>query len=166
MTIYRAIVPILALAASAHAQTVAKPPSPKEGTTAVQQLKWMAGCWRQQAPGSTVDEQWMAPRAGMMLGLGRTVRGDTIVLEFEQLRIFQRAGHAVYHAEPSGQKPTDFEANATSDSLVVFENPTHDFPQRVIYRKRGADSLIGRIEGTLNGKVRGVDFPYMRVPCS
>ena len=34
---------------------------------------------------------------------------------------------------------------------VVFENPTHDFPQRIIYWKDGAD-LRARIEGTQNGK--------------
>jgi hypothetical protein len=88
-----------------------------------------------------------------------------MVVEFEQLRLFQRAGHAVYHAEPSGQTPTDFEAKSTSDTLVVFENAAHDFPQRVIYRKRGADSLIARIEGNMNGQARGIDFGYARVRC-
>ena len=69
------------------------------------------------------------------------------------------------HAEPSGQAPADFEASAVSDSLITFENPAHDFPQRVIYRRRGSDSLIARIEGTRNGRVRGVDFPYARAAC-
>ena len=98
--------------------------------------------------------------------MSRTVRGDTVVTEFEQLRLFQRAGRAIYHAEPSGQVPTDFEAKTTSDTLVVFENTAHDFPQRIIYRKRGADSLIARIEGMMNGQARGIDFPYARARCS
>jgi hypothetical protein len=94
----------------------------------------------------------------------RTVRGDSVI-EYEHLRILERAGHAVLHAEPSGQPPADFEARAVSDSAVTFENPAHDFPQRVIYRRRGRDSLIARIEGTRNGRVRGVDFPYTRAAC-
>jgi hypothetical protein len=147
------------------AQTVPRPPGPKEGTSAVQQLAWMAGCWRRQTATSIVEEQWMTPRAGFALGLSRTVRGDSMVTEYEQLRLFQKAGHAVYHAEPSGQTPTDFEAKATSDTMVVFENATHDFPQRIIYRKRGADSLIARIEGTMGGQPRGIDFPFTRTRC-
>lgn len=107
----------------------------------------------------------MAPRAGQMFGMSRTVRGDTMVAEFEHLQILERNGRAIYHAEPSGQKPTDFEAKSVSDTLVVFENPEHDFPQRIIYRKRGADSLIARVEGTMNGQARGIDFPYARVAC-
>lgn len=154
-------------AGSARGQATTRPPSPSEGRDAVQKLSWFAGCWQRQAPGGTsvVEEQWMAPRAGFALGISRTVRGDTAVTEFEQLRLFQRAGRAVYHAEPSGQPPADFEAQTTSDSLVVFENATHDFPQRIIYRKRGRDSLLARIEGTMRGQARGIDFPYARVPC-
>lgn len=49
--------------------------------------------------------------------------------------------------------------------MVVFDNPQHDFLQRVIYQKRGADSLWARIEATGNGRVRGVDFPYARAKC-
>ena len=132
----------------------------------VHQLSWIAGCWRQTSSGGAriIDEQWMEPRAGMMLGMSRTVRGDS-VFEFEQLRIFARDGRLVYHAEPSGQEPADFQARSASDSLVMFENPAHDFPQRIIYRRRGADSLIARIEGTRNGKTRGIDFPYVRIAC-
>jgi hypothetical protein len=67
--------------------------------------------------------------------------------------------------QPFGQPPAEFIAASVSDTMVVFENPQHDFPQRVIYRKRGADSLIARIEGTMNGKSRGVDFPYAKGRC-
>jgi hypothetical protein len=134
--------------------------------SSVHQLSWMAGCWRQSNPasGRMIDEQWMAPMGRTMLGMARTVRGDSTI-EFEHLQILERGGHAIFHAEPSGQAPADFEARSVSDSLVTFENPAHDFPQRVIYRRKGRDSLIARIEGTRNGRVRGVDFPYARAAC-
>lgn len=130
----------------------------------VTQVAWLAGCWEQAAGPRLVEEQWTRPRGGLMLGSGRTVRADTLV-EYEQTRIFERGGRLVYGANPSGQAPAEFESTELSDSSVTFENPTHDFPQRVIYRRRGADSLIGRVEGTRGGKVRGVDFPYARVAC-
>ncbi len=131
----------------------------------VQQLGWIAGCWRQTTANRVVDEQWMAPRAGMMLGMSRTVRDDTLLVEFEQLRMSDHGTAAVYHAEPSGQPPADFTAATVSDSMVTFANPAHDFPQRIIYRRRGADSLIARIEGMRGGQLRGADFPYARVAC-
>lgn len=106
----------------------------------------------------------MAPRAGLMLGVSRTTRGDTLV-EFEQLRVYERDGRLVYVAQPSRQALTEFTSVTVSDTLLVVENPSHDFPQRILYRRAGADSLIARIEGTMGGQSRGVDFPYARVPC-
>jgi len=140
-------------------------PAAAQRKASVQQLSWLAGCWRQTAGARVVDEQWMTPRAGVMLGMSRTVRDDTLLVEYEQLRIADQAGGAVYHAEPSGQPSSDFTAAGVSDTMVTFANPAHDFPQRIIYRKRGADSLIARIEGTRGGQTRGIDFPYVRVAC-
>jgi hypothetical protein len=99
-----------------------------------------------------------------MLGAGRTVDGDSLV-EFEQVRIFERGGRLVYGARPSGQEPAEFESILVSDSAVTFENLGHDFPQRVMYRRVGTDSLVGRVEGTRAGRIRGVDFPYRRASC-
>jgi hypothetical protein len=131
----------------------------------VARLAWMSGCWQRTARnGQTVDEQWMTPRGESMLGMSRTVRGDSLI-EYEQLRIGVRAGHAVYFAAPSGQAPAEFTAASVSDTIVVFENPQHDFPRRIIYRKRGADSVIARIEGTTGGTTRGIDFPYVKTRC-
>lgn len=149
---------IIALVPCAHAQ------SDRSGT---KQLSWLAGCWRQTNPANNrvVDEQWMFPRGGTMLGMSRTVRDDSVLIELEHLQILERAGRLVYHAEPGGQPPADFGARVVSDTLVIFENAAHDFPQRIIYRRRGADSLIARIEGTRNGRVRGIEFPYARASC-
>jgi hypothetical protein len=49
-----------------------------------------------------------------------------------------------------------------SEAEIVFEDPAHDFPQRVIYRKNADGSVTARTEGTMNGQLRGVDFPFKR----
>jgi hypothetical protein len=43
---------------------------------------------------------------------------------------------------------------------VVFENAGHDFPQRIIYRRNADGTMTARIEGSTNGRQRGVDFSY------
>ena len=147
------------------AAILASPAAAQRNLSPVQQLSWLAGCWRQATGNRVVDEQWMSPRGGTMLGMSRTVRDDTVLVEFEQLRITDHGPGAVYHAEPSGQSPADFTAATVGDSVVTFANPAHDFPQRIIYRRRGSDSVVARIEGLRGGQVRGVDFPYARVAC-
>jgi len=95
---------------------------------------------------------------------GRTLRDDR-VLEYEFVRIYESGDTLVYDAHPSGQAPAEFRALPPYDSGVTFSNPAHDFPQRVIYRRAGSDSLAARVEGTRNGQTRGVDFQYRRVRC-
>lgn len=137
-------------------------PAPAQGGVA--QLRWLAGCHELRAGTRLVHEQWMAPRGGMMMGMSRTVAGDT-VREFEHLRIEMRTGKPTYVAHPSGQAETAFAAEIANDTIVVFANPAHDFPQKIIYRKVGSDSVIARIEGPRGGQVRGINFPMKRVAC-
>ena len=125
---------------------------------------WMAGCWERQTPTTIITEQWSRPRAGMMLGSGQTTRGDSTI-EFEHTRVFRRGRALVYAAQPSGQAPTEFVADTPSDTLIVFENTAHDFPQRVIYRQRKDGQLQGRIEGKKGDKEMGFDFPMKRTGC-
>lgn len=130
----------------------------------VDALSWMAGCWRLQASSRVVDEQWMAPAGGGMLGMSRTVAKGRIA-EHEFVQIREEGGRLVYIAQPSSQAQARFAAVSVAPTEVVFENLQHDFPQRVIYRRTGEGGLHARIEGLRNGQVRGTDFAYVSVPC-
>ena len=134
------------------------------GVNGIERVAWLAGCWEMQRGTTTIQEQWMAPMGGVRLGMSRTVRRDSLA-EFETVLLRARGDTLAYEAHPSGQPAAVFIATEVSDSHVVFSNPAHDFPQRVIYRRR-ADSLLARVEGTRNGQLRGFDFPYRRAECA
>jgi len=42
-------------------------------------LKWLAGCWLMRSGALTIEEQWLAPGGGILLGTSRTTRGDSLV---------------------------------------------------------------------------------------
>lgn len=131
----------------------------------VAQLAWLQGCWRAPDAEAGSVEQWTAPAGGTMLGLSRTVKGGkTVAHEFLQIRE-TAPGKLAYIAMPSGQATTTFGLAEASASHVVFENAAHDFPQRVIYRRDGDSILNARIEGTVNGKAKGIDFQMQRTSC-
>lgn len=93
-----------------------------------------------------------------MLGMSRTVRnGRTVEFEFLQIRSGEKT--LVYEARPSGQPMAVFPLESAADGTVTFENPSHDFPQRIVYR-RTPGGIAARIEGTMNGAPRAVDFPF------
>lgn len=127
---------------------------------AVEQLNWLTGCWSLARGDSLTEEHWMKPAGGTMLGMSRTVRGGQTA-EWEFLMIRDVDGRLAYVAKPSGQPEAAFPVKSLNDAEAIFENPDHDFPQRVIYR-RTASGVAARIEGTMNGKARGIDFAFDR----
>ncbi|MGE3466018.1 MAG: DUF6265 family protein [Pyrinomonadaceae bacterium] len=128
-------------------------------------LSWISGCWETTKPGSTTTERWGKATDNLLLGTSQTVRGTRSVA-FEFLRIVNSGQGLAYVAQPSNAKePTHFAAIRVSATEVVFENPKHDFPQRIIYSLKGPNSLHARIEGSMDGKLRGIDFPMVKISC-
>jgi hypothetical protein len=128
-------------------------------------LHWLAGCWTSATSTTTIEEQWMQPRGGSMVGVSRTVTSGRH-REHEFLRIFASGDTLVYAAVPSGQQPTEFRAKTISPTEIVFENPAHDFPQRIKYRLASREMLVATIEGDRAGRRQPVVFSYAKSACA
>ena len=131
-------------------------------TPTLADLSWIAGDW-QTAPGGRrqIEEHWMQVAGGSMMGMSRTVAGEKTV-EFEYIRIEQRADGIYYVAHPKARCPgTDFKLTRASATEAVFENPQHDFPKRIIYRK-GADDSLTAITDDGEGS-KAITFAFKRM---
>jgi len=133
-------------------------------TTSIKDVAWLQGCWELRDGDRVVEERWMLPRAGSMLGVGRTTRGEKLI-EHEFVLLTERDGRLAYEAHPSGQATATFMSKPISGREVVFEDPTHDFPQRVGYRSTGPGQLLAWVEGTSGGRARRIEFAYRIVNC-
>ncbi|HYW30321.1 MAG TPA: DUF6265 family protein, partial [Gemmatimonas sp.] len=74
----------------------------------------MSGCWQRNTPTSTVEEQWMVPRGGTLMGMSRTAAGDR-EREYEFLRVFVMRDSLVYGSTPSGQAYAEFRAASSAN---------------------------------------------------
>lgn len=149
---------ILFVALLAAGQTPAS-----SGTPTVKDVAWIAGCWDSTRGTRHVAEHWMPPEGGTMMGVSRTTTGEKTT-EWEFLIIRQTDKGLEYVAKPSRQPEATFTASRATANEVVFENPAHDFPKRISY-KRDGDSLMASIEGPMNGQTRKIDFPYKKAAC-
>jgi hypothetical protein len=128
-------------------------------------LQWLAGCWTPDDRDAGSVEQWTSPAGGTMLGMNRIVSGGRSVA-FEYMRIEVNKDNMVeFIASPSGQETARFKMVSMNENEVVFENPEHDFPTRIIYRLLSDGSLLGRIEGVDEGTPRTAEFPMTRAEC-
>lgn len=138
--------------------------SAEERQPTINDLAWLKGCWENTSGKRQRDETWSKAAGGTLLGVGRAiVEGKTT--EYEFMRIHQEADGLYFTAQPSGQPQASFKLKSLHSKEAIFENPQHDFPQRVIYALNADGSLRARIEGEMNGKARGIDFPFKRATC-
>lgn len=124
----------------------------------IDEVSWLAGTWTQKTDSGIVQESWLGPRAKMMVASSLTSSERRNSFEF--LRIVERDGSLVYLASPNGIPPVEFKLKEVAPKRVVFENPTHDFPQRVLYWIEPDGALRARIEGTMQGRERGIDWRF------
>jgi hypothetical protein len=124
-------------------------------------VSWIAGSWQGTEGKVAMEEVWLAPSGGAMLGLHRDVAGERMV-SFEFLRIAETADGLVYLAQPGGRPPTPFRAVEVSPKRVVFENPEHDFPQRILYWLGDDGALHARVEGKEKGKDSAMEWRWTR----
>ena len=162
---------LIGLPAAARAQADGPPQDPAPETPAAEPSEldaaaWLAGCWRVESSDgrNAAEEQWMAPRGGLMVGMSRSVRGGE-ARGYELLTIRVAEGRLVYHAVPSGQAPADFPARRAADGRLEFVNSEHDFPQKIAYTRHGDDQVEAAVFGEADGSEPAFVIPYQRVRC-
>ncbi|MGB5019417.1 DUF6265 family protein [Sphingorhabdus sp.] len=121
---------------------------------------WMTGAWDKSDGAKWADEYWTPPRAGMMIGASRSGEGE--MLEFwEHMRIERGPdGKLAFVAIAADQQPVRFGAVRAGQTEIIFENPDHDYPQRIRYWREG-DILKAEIS-LLDGS-KAVQFLFNRM---
>jgi hypothetical protein len=111
----------------------------------VADLGWMSGRWETEVHNDDLTQEvWSEPRGGIMLGYSRSGTGERL-REFEFLRI--QAGDdgvPLYLAQPGGRPSVAFRLVAHDATSATFENPQHDYPQRIRY-ERLRDTMLATI---------------------
>ena len=167
------LLPPLAMAQAPMQQTRPAQPAPETksdeaASPALAQFAWLGGCWRGTANQREFREHWLPLRGNLLVGAGHTVAGGR-TQDYEFIRIEPRADGVYYVAAPSNQRETAFKlAGMTTDGpdeIFTFQNPAHDFPQTIIYRRAKEGWLYVHVEGKLANQDRRVIYPFRRIDC-
>ena len=133
--------------------------------SSLNKASWLLDTWESQTSRGSVYEVWTKEGKQELVAKSYKLNGtDTILLETVQ--IVKENGQLYYIPTVSTQnegKPVRFSLVEMTKTTFTFENPEHDFPQTISYRKIGKDSLIAEIAGTRKGKESRRRFPMRRV---
>lgn len=148
----------MAMPRSASADDAASDATVPAATYTIADVAWMSGHWVYEQDGRRTEELWMDATENLILGLSRTtVDGKTGAFEF--LRVQLTPDGIDYLAQPSGKEATPFRLTQVTGTRAVFENPTHDFPQRIVYERDG-NTMTARIEGKQGDRVHSLGWSW------
>lgn len=124
----------------------------------------LTGKWADTSGKNEFYEVWETTDEGMK-GIGVVLsEGDTVFIE--HLAIIEKDSVWHYSAKIGGQNRGQailFRNTVAEDSLYIFENPDHDFPQSIAYQYRRSGELQISTRGVEDGEVRTEEFNMRRV---
>jgi hypothetical protein len=126
--------------------------------------EWLIGRWENNSPNGNLSETWKKENDSVFTGASYFIKGkDT--LHFETIALSQKGTELTYNPTVQGQnndKPVAFKMTSATNKELVFENPAHDFPQKIVYNKITADSLVAQISGMQQGKPASENYPMKK----
>ena len=126
---------------------------------------WLIGSWENNTPEGLLIEKWAPLNDSVLSGISYVTKGaDTLFSETMKLKV--KGDKLLYIPTVKDQNnamPVIFTSTSITNNEMIFENPTHDYPQKIIYRQVTNDSLLAEISAVVNGKVKNELFPMKKM---
>lgn len=128
-------------------------------------LKWLPGKWENQTQRGKMVEEWSKLNDSTYTGRSYMITAtDSISLESIVLK---KEGDEIFYIPTvkgqNNEQPVKFKLTFSSPNQLVFENPAHDFPQKITYTLESENSLMAEISGVINGQQRARKFPMKKL---
>jgi hypothetical protein len=128
------------------------------------QFQWLTGTWKIISANGSIVEQWKISNDSTLIGKSVFVRNGTDSIPQESVELAYRNGDWYYIPTVQGQNnnsPVKFKIILIKGTEFICENPIHDFPQRIAYRRIN-QQLFASIEGRKNGKYGKQNYDFSK----
>ncbi|MFZ0520892.1 MAG: DUF6265 family protein [Candidatus Acidiferrales bacterium] len=157
----------------AQTPVASDPPVPSQKPSAVKlsDFEWLEGRWRGEWGPRVAEQVWLAPKAGLMVGIFRLTEGDkplvielfTLVQKPDGINFYLR--HFTSALVPWERSDATILNLANADGKKIdFENPASGMPKRAVLTRIDADTYISRSEIVpLKGDMQVIEITYHRL---
>jgi hypothetical protein len=128
-------------------------------------FKLAGGTWKMKTANGYTCEQWKNLGDTVLSGRGFNVVGTDTTIE-EQVMLVKRGINIFYIPTVNGQnngQPVAFKLTSVFNDTYTFSNPSHDYPQIIVYQLASKNILNAWIDGNYNGQQKRIDYHYKRV---
>ena len=121
----------------------------------------LPGTWQNTAMNH--QEIW-EQKDSILKGNGLVMKGsDTLWYERLEINcITQPPAYTSWVDKQNGGNGIQFLLSSSSDSSWIFENPLHDFPQKISYTQKLSNKIEVRISGNDKNRMREETFEFIR----
>lgn len=126
-------------------------------------VAWLLGTWHAESRDALITETWVTVSDTTYEGRGVTrSRADGSLRDAEDLRLVAMGDGVFYVAKVAhNERPVAFRLTSCSGGIFVFENPAHDFPRRIEYRRVDDARFEAHVS---DGGNRGFRLVFSRSP--
>lgn len=131
----------------------------------IKKMEWLAGTWEQKLPYGTLTETWTKENDSTLTGKSYFIKEAKDTIHSETIVLSQQGEDLLYIPTVKGQnndEPVTFKMTSEAENTFTFENPAHDYPQKISYKKVSDTNLTATISGKQEGKPSEESFPMVK----
>lgn len=126
-------------------------------------FSWLPGNWKINAGNTVIVEQWYKINDSTFHGKSYLIKNNKDTIPQENVKLVYRNSEWYYIptvADQNNNQPVTFKIIFLKGTEFIAENPAHDFPQRIAYR-RIKNQLFASIEGRNNNKFSKINYDFV-----
>ncbi len=131
----------------------------------LEKMNWLIGQWENKTPEGYLTETWTKDNDSTFSGQSYFIINEKDTVHFESIVLMQVNDDLIYQPIVKGQnedQPVDFKLTSDAEDSFTFENPKHDYPQKITYKKINNKSLTATISGLQQGKQSSESYPMTK----
>jgi hypothetical protein len=131
----------------------------------MKEAEWLLGNWTNQSEAGLAIEHWIKKNDSMFIGESYFIIGNDTASS-ERMSLEQHGDVMTYNPtvrDQNNNQRIEFTLTGFTEKQLIFENPKHDFPQKIIYNQVNPDSIFAEISGKMNGENKTISFPFCKL---
>ena len=131
----------------------------------LEKMNWLLGNWENEMPEGVLTETWTKENDSTFSGTTYFIINKKDTVHSEAIILKQLNDELIYRPTVKGQnndEPVDFKLSSESENSFSFENPKHDYPQKIVYKKVNETNLVATISGMQQGKQSTESYPMKK----
>lgn len=136
----------------------------KSETQKIHELDWLIGTWEYNSKDGNLSENWTQINDSTFNGQTYFIKGND-TLHNETFVVNQTKDDIFYIPTIKGEnndKPVTFKLSQATEKQFTFENPSQNYPAKVVYNKITPDSILIEISGVVDGVFSSEKYPMKK----